>query len=289
MQLRLRTIFSALTLTLAACTHAPPPRAGGADDAVGAPENSLKDPSMAAESAASQPNAQAQSNGRAHGDSQAQSPASQNGKSNPAAERSSADAQPPRAELPTQCYTPGDLCLPPPDFVDRLCRAAHVGTAIRLFAKSSPFTRAYVRMREVRAVNLRGGPASDTSLAFAEEVLLLARHGGSDEMQVSGVGGYDVLRWDGTCATLSSDEVVTRVPAPPRYAPFAWKYLDDSVQEVLLQNDAIRSARAQERQRCRASGGETSASCRAAVERLNEHVVVAIRSGIELPVPEYMP
>src|SRR6187402_1110395 len=43
--------------------------------------------------------------------------------------------------LPTECETRGDLCLPPADFVERLCRAAHIGTAVRLFAKSSPFTR----------------------------------------------------------------------------------------------------------------------------------------------------
>ena len=192
--------------------------------------------------------------------------------------------------LPTECETRGDLCLPPADFVERLCRAAHIGTAVRLFAKSSPFTRGYVRMREVPAINLRGGPASEVKLTFAEEVLLLARHGGSDGMQVSGVGGYDVLRWDGTCATLSSDELVLRVPAPPRHAPFAWKYLDDSIQRALLQNEAVRSAHDAERKRCTGtSSARESASCRDASARLNDRVVVAIRTGLELPSPEYTP
>ncbi|HKO91442.1 MAG TPA: hypothetical protein VJU61_09840 [Polyangiaceae bacterium] len=214
-----------------------------------------------------------------------------------AASASPAPAEPAEPEavdaqegLPTECYTQGELCLPPPTFVDRLCRAAHVGTAIRLFAKGSPFTRAYVRMREVRALNLRGGPSGGTQLTFAEEVLLLHHHGTAGELEVSGDGGYDVLRWDGTCATLSSDELVTRVPAPPRHAPFAWKYIDDGVQAALLRNSVVRSAWDAERKRCRgASDSEQSAACRAAAEQLNDRVVVAIRSGIDLPVPEYTP
>ncbi len=196
----------------------------------------------------------------------------------------------PRRELPTACDKQGALCLPPAEFVDRACRAPHVGTAIRLFAKSSPFTRAYVRMREVRAANLRGGPVGDSNLKFAEEVLILAQHGGSGELQVSGTGGFDVLRWDGTCATLSDDELVMQVPAPPRHAQFAWNYIDDGIQEALLQNAAIRSARASERKSCRGmSQAQRSASCREAAERLNDHIVVAIRTGMDLPLPEYAP
>lgn len=192
--------------------------------------------------------------------------------------------------LLTECDKQGELCLPPAHLVDRLCRAAHVGTAIRLFAKSSPLTRGYVRMREVRAANLRGGPVGDANLTFAEEVLILAQHGGSGEMKVSGMGGFDVLRWDGTCATLSDEELVLQVPAPPRHAQFAWKYIDDSIQEVLLKNETIRSAQANERKRCRGmSSSQRSASCREAAERLNQHIVVAIRTGMDLPLPEHTP
>lgn len=191
---------------------------------------------------------------------------------------------------PPECHAQGNLCLPAPQVVDRLCRAAHVSTAIRLFAKNSPMTRGYVRMREVDAVNLRGGPVGDTRLTFAEEVLILAQHGGEGEIQVSGMGGYDVLRWDGTCATLSTDELVMRVPAPPRHAPFAWNYIDDGIQAALLQDEAIRSAQATQRKRCRGmSNSQRSASCREAAERLNERIVVAVRTGMDLPLPDYTP
>jgi hypothetical protein len=184
----------------------------------------------------------------------------------------------------------GKLCLPPPDFVDRLCRAAHVGTAIRLFEKRSPFTRAYVRMREVQAANLRGGPVGNKDLTFAEEVLILDDHGGGGELDVSGMGGYDVLRWDGTCATLSYEEVALRPPAAPQHADFAWKYIDDGIQEALLQRDDIKQAHASERKRC--GGGEAkreSAACREASDQLGDRVAVAIRTGVDLPLPNYVP
>jgi hypothetical protein len=271
--LRLQTALSAFAIILAACSPGPQQHAQHPGDQVPAPEPTSEDVSTRASDPALMNVAAPQS-----------SPPGMAAEANPA------DEQELHAGLPTECYTPGEQCLPPPDFVDRLCKAANVGTAVRLFAKSSPFTRAYVRMREVRALNLRGGPSSDLPLTFAEEVLLLARHGGSEDIQVSGGGGYDVLRWDGTCATLSTDEIVTRLPAPPRHAPFAWKYLDDSVQEVLLKNAAIRSARATERKRCHAtSDAELSPSCRDAAERLNDYVVSAIRSGLELPIAAYTP
>jgi hypothetical protein len=75
--------------------------------------------------------------------------------------------------LPTRCTEVGDLCLPPRSFVKKLCQDAYTGATLRLFDKSSPFSRGYVRSREVRAVNTLGGPSSDQSLRFEEEVLIL--------------------------------------------------------------------------------------------------------------------
>lgn len=271
----------ALTFTLLACGSGAPQHVSHAGEQGQPPSAQPAESSLAA---GDQPSGSAAAAPPSPSSTAAPTPSST------AAEPEVVEAAAAHEGLPTECYTQGALCLPAPNFVDRLCRAANVGTAIRLFAKGSPFTRAYVRMREVRALNLRGGPSGDTPLTFAEEVLLLAQHGTSGDFQVSGDGGYDVLRWDGTCATLSSDEIVTRVPAPPRHAPFPWKYLDDGVQAALLQNPAVRSALDAERKRCHGSSdSERSAACRDAVEQLNDRVFVAIRSGIALPVAEYSP
>lgn len=194
--------------------------------------------------------------------------------------------------LPTECHGNGELCLPPPAFVKKLCQDAYSGAALRLFDKSSPFSRGYVRSREVKAVNTLGGPSSDQSLRFEEEVLILSHSGGpgAHELQVSGMGGYAVLRWDGTCATLAEEELGTRAPRSPRHAAVAWKYIDTNIQTALLRDASIEAARRQHRKHCHGvSLGRLSAACAAAEADLSESIVTAVRAGLDLPTPDRMP
>jgi hypothetical protein len=176
--------------------------------------------------------------------------------------------------------------------VKKLCLDAYTGVALRLFHASSPFTRGYVRSREVKAVNTQGGPSSDQSLRFEEEVLILAHSGGpgANEMVVSGMGGYEVLRWDGTCATLGDGELGTRAPRSPGHAPLAWKYIDTNLQSALLQHEEVAAARRQHRKHCHGvSLGRISAECAKAEAELSQSVVDAVHAGIDLPTPERMP
>jgi hypothetical protein len=194
--------------------------------------------------------------------------------------------------LPSECNNVGDLCLPPRDFVRRLCQGAFTGAAFHLLEKSSPYSRGYVRSRKVKAVNTLGGPASDTELTFGEEVLILTRTGeaGPGQMQISGMGGYDVLRWDGTCATLADGELARRPPIPPRHAPLDWRYIDTNIQEALLLDDGIRDARQAQRKHCHGvSLGTRSAKCVQADDSLNDRIVLALRSGLALPPPDALP
>jgi hypothetical protein len=184
------------------------------------------------------------------------------------------------------------LCLPPRSFVERLCQDAYPGTAIRLFEKSSPFTRGYIRVKSMHPVNTLGGPSGTTDLTFGEEVLILTRTGGGGPggMQMSGMGGYDVLRWDGTCATLADGELARYAPITPRHAPFAWQYIDTNIQEALLENQGIDLARKAQRKHCQgASFGTRSASCVEADAKLNERIVLAVRTGMSLPAPDRLP
>jgi hypothetical protein len=208
-----------------------------------------------------------------------------------AAERDSSEP-PVLADLPTTCTSVDDLCLPPRAFVRRLCRDAFTGAAIRLFEKSSPFSRGYVRSREVKSVNTLGGPTSDASLRFGEEVVILTRTGmaGPGEMQVSGMGGYDVLRWDGTCASLADGELARRPPVPARHAPFAWRYIDTNIQNALLSNSSIEAARRLQKKHCHGvSLGRLSPACVKAEDELQGSIVAAVRTGMKLPLPERMP
>ena len=196
------------------------------------------------------------------------------------------------AGVPTQCTPVGGLCVPPRPFVKKLCQDAYSGLALRLLHASSPFTRGYVRSREVKAVNTQGGPSSDQSLRFDEEVLILAHTGGpgANELVVSGMGGYEVLRWDGTCATLGDGELGLRAPRSPGYAPVAWKYIDTNIQAALMQHADVAEARRQHRKHCHGvSLGRLSAECAKAEAALSQSIVDAVRGGISLPTPDRMP
>jgi hypothetical protein len=194
--------------------------------------------------------------------------------------------------LPSECHQIDGLCLPPRDFVRRLCQGAYTGVAFHLLEKGSPFSRGYIRVREVHAVNALGGPTSDAKLTFGEEVLILTRtlDGGPGQMQVSGMGGYDVLRWDGTCANLADGELALRPPITPKAAPLEWRYIDENIQEALLRDEAIRGARQAQRKHCHGvTLGTRSAACVKADDQLNASIVLAVRGGLELPPLQSMP
>jgi hypothetical protein len=149
-----------------------------------------------------------------------------------------------------------------------------------------------VRSREVRAVNTLGGLSSDVNLRFGEEVVLLTHSGQSEPggFQVSGMGGYDVLRWDGTCATLAEGELSSRPPVPAGHAPVSWRYIDTNIQNALLLDPGIVEARRQHKKHCHGvSLGRISAACAKAENELAERIVAAVRAGIAIPVPERLP
>jgi hypothetical protein len=159
-----------------------------------------------------------------------------------------------------------------------------------MFEKSSPWTRGYVRLEEVDAVNTQGGPSGDQNLVFGEEVIILQdTNANKDGFQVSG-GGYFVLRWDGTCSTVSDGEVVDYAPGALKNAPVVWKYLDPTLREALLENPNVKNAHALLRSECRgARPSQGDSDCRRARRLLNAHLTLAVRSGMHLPPPKRLP
>jgi len=57
-----------------------------------------------------------------------------------------------------------------------------------------------------------------------------------------------VLRWDGTCATIREEMLVSYVPAPMQSPRIIWKYLDVGSQDALSKNSVVaRSLEAQKK------------------------------------------
>jgi hypothetical protein len=165
--------------------------------------------------------------------------------------------------------------------------------ALYLNQPDLPFTKAYLS-RKTKAVNASGGATSgDEWLKFDEQVLLLYhRSSEMGGMQVSGAsGGYDAMRWDGSCVTLDSTEVRLAVPPKPLHAKIPWRYLGDDVQDALKSVDSIKQAYITRKQECKgAFSGSVSKKCVDADEALNAEIVRAIESGdAKLPVPERRP
>ena len=176
--------------------------------------------------------------------------------------------------------------------MQKLCAASFPGVALYLYANASPWTRVYLRGK-TKAWNASGGASDNSSfLEFDEEVLVLVeRKADLGGMQVSGAGAsYDALRWDGSCVTLSSEEVSLDKPPSPKSAKIEWRFLDDNVQQALREESKVNEAYLARRKECGgASTGEVSMKCVKADQKLSDVIVAHLRGGGKLPVPNKLP
>lgn len=196
--------------------------------------------------------------------------------------------------VPTACEAGVEPCSTPAKFVERVCQGKYPELALVLLAKGTPWRRGYVKAETVEPVNTYDGERSEEWLTFGEEVLILRTRGpgnGHGAMQMSGPTDVDVLRWDGTCATIRQEMLAphatdTRLLA----ARVAWKYLDTPIQEALLKNPVVQLYSAKERPACRGSTMKhPDAPCDKASRKLTDAIAVAVRGGIALPTPAKVP
>ena len=196
------------------------------------------------------------------------------------------------SRLPTECVKQGEFCVPPRSFVRRLCRGKYPDLTIYLMRKDQPWTRRFVRVEAAHAVNAVTGRQGESKLLFGEEVLVLRYRTGMalGGMQVSGMEGYEVLRWDGTCATLAEGELIGWVPPKQiRHSVLSWRDLGNDYQRALLRDERIAAAERAHREECRGAKLGRSASCVKATESLNGAVEAAVHGGIDLPMPREIP
>jgi hypothetical protein len=201
------------------------------------------------------------------------------------------DAGSGQAEIPTECFKSGGVCVPHPKFVKRLCNGRYPSVALYLFANGSKWTRAYLT-RKTEAWNASGGASTEGFLEFDEEVLLVAeRKADAGGMQVSGSGaGYDAIRWDGSCVTLSGEEITQQRPPATKTVKVEWRFLDDNIQEALRKDDRVNAAFLERRSECKgATSGDVSGKCVKADAKLSEAVVTFVRGGGTVPVPSTLP
>jgi hypothetical protein len=211
----------------------------------------------------------------------------------PSAEPSEPTATVPKTrEVPSACPGGAKACTPPATFAESVCRRKYPDLPLLLFAKGTPWPRMYVKAEYVEPVNAYGGERASTWLGFGEELLILKEHnaGGSSKVKVSGPSDVDVLRWDGTCATIRKEMLVTYVTAPMSGMFITMKYLDAGIQEALMKDELVARAREGERRDCKGSStANPSDACKKALRRLTDVIILAVKKGIALPTPERLP
>lgn len=206
-----------------------------------------------------------------------------------------AAAAPTTRELPTTC-SEKSRCYPPDGFVDAVCKKKFPDLPLYLFAARLPWQHRYVKAEHVEPVNPYGGEQSEAWMKFGEELVILRRRApsGGKGLQISGPSDVDVLRWDGTCATIREEMLVSYVPAPMKSPLVIWKYLSGDLQQALLQNPVVARAREAEKKACRDSSPKhPTPACEKTMRQLTDAIALAVHLNIELPpsgvCPEWTP
>ena len=147
-------------------------------------------------------------------------------------------------------------------------------------------------MQTLEPVNMYDGARSERWLEFGEEVLILKRHGGEGKggVQVSGPVDLDILRMDGTCATVRQEFVAPYMTGAVQVARVVWKYVDPGIQEALLADRGVARASEKERPACKGSTMKSpGAACDKAQKNLSDAIGIALRLGATVPAPAKVP
>ena len=158
-----------------------------------------------------------------------------------------------------------------------------------LFQKGTPWTRGYLT-RKTEAWNTDGASVRGF-VEFDEEVLLLsAQVAPKGGMQMSGMGGYQALRWDGSCVTLQTEEVTTRKPPSPKHPRIDWRRFDDAIRDALRKDPTLNGAYLAQRRECKGvSSGDVSKKCIENDGKLVESIVRFVEETGGLPDPDKVP
>lgn len=197
-----------------------------------------------------------------------------------------------RGKIPQRCSKKKQRgeCLPPTTWVSKLCNDIYPDVALHMFKPGTPWQRFYMLAR-AEPFNASGGMSLlGERMEMGEEVIALRRRANNGEMQINDQSGYDVLRWNGSCATIHDGDFSTTPPRQVRHSRVEWKRLSVDMRNALEAEPEIGATYEARRKNCRgASMGEVTADCEEYDKRLVEEVVRHVRSGAALPSPAKVP
>ena len=185
-----------------------------------------------------------------------------------------------------------DECVPPPGWVKRLCDDVYPDVALHMFMPGTPWKRLYMLAR-AEPFNASGGSSLlGDKMERGEEVIALKRRSENEgEIQVGdNNAGYDILRWNGACATIHDGDYAADRPSHIVQSKVEWRRLGLPLREHLEAQPAIAAAYAARSKSCHGfSMGNVSGDCESNDKLLMQEVVRYIQTGPELPEASRMP
>jgi hypothetical protein len=199
-------------------------------------------------------------------------------------------AKPDKPLFPVRCSMKRGECLPPAEWVNKLCDNIYPDLALHFFAPKTPWQRLYMTAR-AEPFNASGGMSlMGDKLEPGEEVIALRRRDATAMMSSGENAGYDVLRWNGACATIHDDDFTEEPPRALRSAPLDWRRLSLEMRQALEAIPEIGEVYELRHQKCRGkSVGIISDQCELYDKKLSEVVAVQVRAGAKLPKPALVP
>ena len=204
---------------------------------------------------------------------------------------SGAGASSARRSLPDHCARGKRECVPPPGWVKRLCDDVYPDVALNMFKPGTRWQRLYMLAR-AEPFNASGGASLlGDKMERGEEVIALKRRDNDGELQVGDNSGYDVLRWNGACATIHDGDFAR---APLRqgivYSKIEWRRLGLDLRKALEEQPDISAAQNARRKACHGMGvGEVSKDCEVYDRKFMDEIIRYVSDGGAIPAPSRLP
>jgi hypothetical protein len=193
--------------------------------------------------------------------------------------------------IPMRCSNPKRTrCLPPEEWVTRLCDDVYPDVALHMFMPDSPWHRFYM-VANAEPFNASGGMSlMGEKLRRGEEVIALRRRRARDGISVSDTAGYDVLRWNGACASIHDGDYTLRRPHDVLHSRIEWRDIGLALRNALEEHPRIRESNEARRKHCRGVGfRRVTEECEEFDRQLIDEIVDFVRSGGALPEPVRAP
>lgn len=192
--------------------------------------------------------------------------------------------------IPWRCRKSKPPCMPPPTFVKRLCQDVYPDVALHMFKPGTPWRRFYM-LHNAEPFNASGGASlMGEKMRRGEEVIALLRRNPRNGVQVSDIAGWDVLRWNGACATIHDGEFSTDAPSNLGHARVEWRSLGLEIRQAFEANSSFEEIYEARRKSCKGiSVGRVTAECEENDKFMADEIVRRVRDGFVLPTPTKIP